>query len=348
MRRRLFASLAAVAAFAAPGVMPAAAQTRSATPSVFPEKATTVGPIRILQVRPTMYLLVGPGGNSTVQVGEEGVLVVDTMTAQAGPALVTAIRTITNKPILQIINTHGHPDHVGGNEVVRNAGVYLSSANTRDAGGASILAREEVLNLMSAEGTPYPKLAWPTDTFFVKEKDLFMNGDAVQVFQQPAAHTDGDALVLFRRADVLATGDIFTPQRYPRLDLEHGGSINGLLAGLNRIIELTVPEFNEEGGTVVIPGHGRLCDESDVADYRDMVTIVLNRVADMVKKKATLEQVKAAKLTLDYDGVYGTADYTGDQFVEAVYKSLTPAPAPAAKPAAAPARTQAQPQGGKK
>jgi glyoxylase-like metal-dependent hydrolase (beta-lactamase superfamily II) len=180
---------------------------------------------------------------------------------------------------------------------------------------------------MSAEGSPYARAAWPTDTFFVKQKDLFMNGDAVQVLHQPAAHTDGDVLVMFRRADVLVTGDVFTPSRYPMIDLQNGGSINGLIAGLNHILELAVPEFNEEGGTMIIPGHGRLCDESDVSDYRDMVTIVRDRVQDMVKKKATLDQVKAAKLTLDYDGVYSTPVYTGDMFVEAIYRSLSPAPA---------------------
>jgi cyclase len=313
---------------------PAFTQTRAATPPVMPDRAETVGPIKILRLRPNMFMLVGPGGNSTVQVGDEGVLVVDTMTQEAGDAMVAAIRTLSQRPILQIISTHAHPDHVGGNEAVRKAGTYLATGNTRDGGGASILAFEETLNHMSAEGAPYAKAAWPTDTFFVKQKDLFMNGDAVQVMHQPAAHTDGDVLVLFRRGDVLVTGDVFTPNRYPMLDLQNGGSINGLIAGLNRIIDLAVPEFNEEGGTLIVPGHGRLCDESDVGDYRDMVTIVRDRVQDMVKKKATLDQVKAAKLTLDYDGVYGTPAYTGDMFVEAIYRSLAPAP-PAAAPAAA-------------
>jgi glyoxylase-like metal-dependent hydrolase (beta-lactamase superfamily II) len=321
--RRLFCA----AVLAALCVSSGNAQTRSATPPVTPDRAETVGPIKILQVRPNMFLLVGPGGNSTVQVGDEGVLVVDTMTQEAGDALVAAIRTLSQRPILQIISTHAHPDHVGGNEAVRKAGTYLATGNTRDGGGASILAFEETLNHMSAEGSPYARAAWPTDTFFVKQKDLFMNGDAVQVLHQPAAHTDGDVLVMFRRADVLVTGDVFTPSRYPMIDLQNGGSINGLIAGLNHILELAVPEFNEEGGTMIIPGHGRLCDESDVSDYRDMVTIVRDRVQDMVKKKATLDQVKAAKLTLDYDGVYSTPVYTGDMFVEAIYRSLSPAPA---------------------
>jgi cyclase len=154
---------------------------------------------------------------------------------------------------------------------------------------------------------------------------------------QPAAHTDGDVLVLFRKNDVIAAGDVFTPDRFPMINLQQGGSIDGLIAGLNRILELTVPEFNEEGGTLVVPGHGRLCDEADVSDYRDMVTIVRDRVRDMVSKKATLEQVKMARPTADYDAVYGSAQFTGEMFVEAVYRSLTP-------PVAAPAT----PRGGRR
>ena len=303
----------------------AGAQTRSATPLVTPEKAQIVKDIQILPVRGNVYLLAGPGGtNSIVQTGEEGVLVVDTMTAAAADNLASAIGTLSDRPILLIINTHAHADHVGGNVAVRNAGVYLATGNIRGGGGASILAFEETLNRMSAEGSPFPAEAWPTDTFFVKRKDVFMNGEAVQVTHEPAAHTDGDVLVFFRRSDVLATGDVFTPGRYPVL--REGGSINGLIAGLNRVLEIAVPEFNEEGGTLIIPGHGRICDEADVSEYRDVVTMIRDRVADMVNRKATLDEVRAAKLTADFDGVYATPDYTGDMFVEAVYRSLAPAP----------------------
>jgi len=158
---------------------------------------------------------------------------------------------------------------------------------------------------------------------------MFFNGEPVLTIHVPNAHTDGDAMVFFRRSDVIATGDVFTPDRYPVIDLAEGGSINGLLAGLNLIIELAVPEFNEEGGTMIVPGHGRICDESDVGDYRDMVTIVRDRVQDLIAKKMTLAQVKAAKPTFDYDGVYGSSTYTGDMFVEAVYRSLTAPPKPA-------------------
>ncbi len=152
---------------------------------------------------------------------------------------------------------------------------------------------------------------------------MFINGEPVQLLHQKAAHTDGDTMVMFRRTDVVSTGDVFTPDRYPMIDIERGGGIAGLLEGINYVLELAVPEFNEEGGTMIIPGHGRLCDESDVSDYRDMVTIVRDRIQALVKKGMTVEQVKAAKPTQDYDGIYARPTLTGDMFVEAVFRSLT-------------------------
>ena len=217
-------------------------------------------------------------------------------------------------------------DHISGNEALAKSGQVLAGGNTRPAtvagtGGAPIFAHENLLNRLSESGASPASL--PTDTYFIKQKDMFVSGEAVQLLHVPAAHTDGDTIVFFRRSDVISAGDAFTPDRYPMIDLARGGSIEGMLAGINYILELAVPDINEEGGTMIVPGHGRLCDESDVSDYRDMVTIVRDRVADMVKKKMTLEQVKAAKATRDYDGVYATPGHTGDMFVEAVYRSLT-------------------------
>jgi len=290
------------------------------------------GSVHVWPVQRNIYALFGPGGNSTVSVGDEGVLAVDAMTAEAAPDLVAAIKTISNKPIRWIINTHSHPDHTGGNATLAKSGVYVATGNTRGGGGASILSFESALMRLNGSASSPDKAAeagWPTDSFFVKQKDMFFNGEPVLTIHVPNAHTDGDAMVFFRRSDVIATGDVFTPDRYPVIDLAEGGSINGLLAGLNLIIELAVPEFNEEGGTMIVPGHGRICDESDVGDYRDMVTIVRDRVQDLIAKKMTLAQVKAAKPTFDYDGVYGSSTYTGDMFVEAVYRSLTAPPKPA-------------------
>jgi glyoxylase-like metal-dependent hydrolase (beta-lactamase superfamily II) len=281
--------------------------------------------VHALPIRDTVFMLVGAGANSTVQIGRDGVLVVDPQ--KDAPGVLAAIRRLSDKPVRFIVNTTIDADHNAGNEAVAKSGQVLAGGNTRPAtvtgtGGAPIFAHENLLNRLSESGASPASL--PTDTFFVKQKDMFVNGEAVQLVHVPAAHTDGDTIVFFRRSDVISAGDVFTPDRYPMIDLARGGSIDGLLAGINYIIELAVPDFNEEGGTMIVPGHGRLCDESDVSDYRDMVTIVRDRVADMVKKKMTIEQVKAAKLTRDYDGVYAKPGSTGDMFVEAVYRSLTP------------------------
>jgi glyoxylase-like metal-dependent hydrolase (beta-lactamase superfamily II) len=286
------------------------------------------GTVHVWPVQRNVYALFGPGGNSTVSIGDDGVLLVDTMTAGAAPDVIAAIKTISTKSIRWIINTHSHPDHTGGNAAVAKSGVYIATGNTRGGGGASVLAFENALMRLNgsvASGDAVPEGGWPTDSFFVRQKDMFFNGEPVLIIHLPNAHTDADAIVFFRRSDVIAAGDVFTPDRYPVIDASEGGSINGVIAALNLLLELAVPEFNEEGGTMIVPGHGRVCDESDVSDYRDMVTIVRDRVQDLIAKKMTLAQVKAARPTFDYDGVYASPSYTGDLFVEAVYRSLTAA-----------------------
>jgi len=280
--------------------------------------------IPILHVQGNVYMLVGDSGNTTVQIGDDGVLVVDTMTETAANALLDTIHTLSPKPIRWIINTHVHRDRTGGNAVLGNSGKFFAGNTRRDV-GALILAHDDVLQAMQATSGKYSTAsqAWPTDTYFSGQKDLFFDGEAVEIFHEPNAHTGGDSVVFFRRSDVVSTGDVFTPDRFPVVDAEQGGSINGLVAALNHILKLTVPELNQEGGTMVIPGSGHLCDEADVADYRDMVTIVRDRVQDMVKKGMSLEQVKAARPSRDYDPLYGRPEYTGEMFVEAVYRSLT-------------------------
>ena len=293
--------------------------------------------IHVLHVQGNVYMLVGAVGNIAVQVGSDGVLLVDTGAAEMTDQILASIRQlakpITNRPIRYIINTHFHPDHTGGNENLRKAGSTIAggnfAGNIRDAGeGAAIVAHENVLNRLSAPAggqAPTPTGGWPTDTYFSGQKDIFFNGEAVQLIHQPAAHTDGDSLVFFRRSDVISAGDIFVTSGYPYFDLQSGGSINGVVDALNRIIVLAVPADKQEGGTYIIPGHGRLCDEADVVEYRDMITIIRDRVQDMIKKGMTLEQVKAARPTRDYDPRYGatTGPRTTDMFVEAVYRSLS-------------------------
>ena len=291
--------------------------------------------IHVLPVQGNVYMLVGAGGNITVQAGDDGVLLVDAGLAGTSDKVYAAIQSISSKPIRYIIDTHVHADHVGGNEALAKLGNTIAGGNVVGDIGASagnqatVLAAQEVLDRMSTANGQQPAMpqgAWPTETYTTPERKLYFNNEGVLMIHVPAAHTDGDTIVFFRRSDVISTGDIFVTTGYPIVDLARGGNIQGVIDGLNRIIELAIPADEQEGGTMIIPGHGRLCDVADVVFYQEMVTIIRDRVQDMVNKGMTLEQVKAAKPTLDYDPRYGksTGFWTTDMFVEAVYKSLSP------------------------
>jgi cyclase len=288
--------------------------------------------IKVQKAQGNVYMLVGAGGNVTVQVGPEGVVLVDTQYAPLSNKILAAVRSLSQGPLRYIINTHSHPDHVGGNENLKKAGATIAGGNvTLDIGdaaqGAQIIAHINAYKHMSAKVNGQyatPTAAWPTSTFIGDDKKLYFNGEGIHIVHQPAAHTDGDSIVFFRKSDVISAGDLFVTTGYPFIDLNAGGNVQGIVAGLNKIIDLCIPVYGQEGGTMVIPGHGRLSDVGDVINYREMVTIVRDRVQDMVKKNMTLEQVKAAKPTLGYDPLYNTpgAFITGDAFVEAVYRSL--------------------------
>jgi cyclase len=286
---------------------------------VHTQQASAPAQIETLHVGGNVYMLVGAGGNIAVQTGDEGVLVVDTGLAQNSAAVIAAIRKLSDKPIRWVLNTHFHPDHTGGNEALSKAG---SKTNGQPA---EVLAHENVLTRLSAPAAKVPVASWPTDTYSTDEKDIYFNGEAVMLYNEPKAHTDGDSIIFFRKSDVVAAGDTFVTTSYPYIDQANGGSIQGEINALNRILDITVPAHEQEGGTFVIPGHGRVCDEADVLEYRDMVTIVRDRIADMVKRTLTIDQVKAAKPTLDYDLHYGstTGFVTTAGFIEAIYRDLS-------------------------
>jgi len=296
--------------------------------------------LEVLLVKPNFYMIAGAGANIGVQIGLDGVVLVDAGSGAKTAQVLAAIKKLTDGPIRYIINTGPDADHVGGDEAISKAGrTIIPLADTlsvdlgmrmTSGGAAPVLAAEGVLLRMSAptgQKSPYPSEAWPSETFSNKQKAMYMNGEAVVTMHEPAAHSDGDSIVLFRRTDVIAAGDILDTTRFPMIDVAHGGSINGEIDALNHLIELTVPPVPwvwREGGTYVIPGHGRICEQSDVVEYRDMVTILRDIIQDMIKRGMTLEQIKAADPTKPYYQ-YGskTGPWTSDMFVEAVYKSLT-------------------------
>jgi glyoxylase-like metal-dependent hydrolase (beta-lactamase superfamily II) len=313
-----------------PGFKPQS--TQSPKPRAQSPSASQSSDVKSMHVQGNVWMLVGSGVNAAAQIGDDGVLIVDTMTDSQADKLIAEVKKIAgDKPIRWIINTHVHSDHTGGNEKVAKAGQSVVGGNfaaqvgQAAANSAQIIAHENVLKRMSeTEGNakPVPTVALPTDTFFNEENELYFNGEAVQILYQPDAHTDGDVIVFFRKSDVVVAGDVFNTLTFPVID--PSGSLNGIVASLNRILDITVPKDKQEGGTYVIPGHGRLTDEADVVEYRDMMTIIRDRLADAIKKGRTLEQVKAAGLLRDYEGRFGATQgaWTTDKFLEAAYRSL--------------------------
>jgi len=272
-------------------------------------------------------MIVGAGGNITVQTGDDGLLVVDTGTGGASSEKVQAIlRAISTKPIRYILNTSFRPDHTGGNEPMRGA-IARGAAGRGGGRGTPIAAHEYVLARMSAptgRSAPTPTNAWPSETYFSAFRDIYFNGEGIQMIHIPDAITDGDSIVYFRRSDVIAAGDIYLTTTYPVIDLKAGGTLNGVINGLNKLLDICIPKEKQEGGTTVIPGHGRISDEADVLEYRDMLTIIRDRIQDAIMKGKTLQQVQTAGLTKDYDGRYGatTGPWTTAMFIEAAYQSL--------------------------
>jgi glyoxylase-like metal-dependent hydrolase (beta-lactamase superfamily II) len=295
--------------------------------------------LEVLQIRDNFFVIAGDGSNIAVQLGPDGAVIVDTGTGARAVEVIAEIRKLTSRPIRYIINTSADPDHVGGNDELSAAGESVIPTGGLNeigaAGGRSpILAEENVQSRMAAptgETSAFPIGAWPTVTYSSAldevQKDLYINGEAIVTLYQPAAHSDGDSIVFFRRSDVLVTGDVFDQTRFPVIDLEKGGSVQGVIDSLNRIIGITVPPVPfiwQDGGTVVVPGHGIISHEADVVDYRDMVTIVRDRIQAQIAAGLTLTQIRKTDPVKGFRGRYGsdTGSWTTDQFIEAVYTSL--------------------------
>jgi glyoxylase-like metal-dependent hydrolase (beta-lactamase superfamily II) len=295
--------------------------------------SSTKAGLETLQIRPNVHVIFGAGANVIVHAGEDGLVLVDSGSTDKAPALLEAIKAISSQPIRVIINTGADLDHVGGNAILGGAGVGLTPDPFSAGSHATVLAHENVLLRLSAPGpsggdSPIPTKMLPNDTFTSRFRSMYVNDDAVQVIRQTGAHTDADVMVLFRKADVVATGDVLDLRQFPVIDTARGGSIQGELDALNRLLtELVVPNMPlvlKPGRTLVVPGHGYVSDYGEIVEYRDMVTVIKDTVQAMVDKGASLEQVKAANPTRGYRGRYGrdTGPWTTDMFIEAIYNGL--------------------------
>jgi glyoxylase-like metal-dependent hydrolase (beta-lactamase superfamily II) len=294
--------------------------------------------IEVEQLRPNFYVIGGAGGNVVVQIGSEGVILVDSGSTARADEVLAAIRGITPLPIRYIINTSMDPDHVGGNEVLSKAGLSILPGAVAAGAGlgddvlanfgyASVLAHENVLTRMTESEPPIPAELWPTKTFAYRMYSMYLNGEGIQVIHQPAAHSDGDLIVFFRRGDVIATGDLIDTTRFPFIDVARGGTLQGVLDGLNRLMDLSihnVPLLWYPDRTLLVPGHGHVYDKLDLLEYRDAITIIRDRVQDLIDQGLTLAQVQAANPTLGYRSQYGTdsGPWTTEMFVATVYNEL--------------------------
>ena len=294
----------------------------------------------VVQIRPNFYMIAGAGANIAVQVGPIGAVVVDTGSQPLADKVVAALKALTDGSIRYIVNTSADADHTGGNEKLSKAGKTIlgntGSAGVSEAaytndGAASVLAHENVLLRMSApldRARTVPAALLPSKTYAGKGYPMYLNGDAIQIMHMPAAHSDGDSVVFFHRADVIVAGDLLDTNHFPVIDVANGGSIQGEIEALTRIIEMTVPPFPlafQEDRTYVVPGHGFVCDFFELVEYRSVVLVMRDRIQDLINKGRTLQQVKAADPAKGFKKRYGADEgaWTTDLFIEAVFKSLT-------------------------
>jgi len=292
----------------------------------------------VVPVRPNFYMIAGAGGNIAVQIGSDGVVLVGAGSGAATTDVMAAIKKLTNLPIRYVIDINADADFVGGNEKLAKSGFTIFTNALGNGGGvgatftgggaASILAHQSILNKMSARDAKptYPGDAWPNEAFLQNRKAIRMNDEGIEILYQPAAHTNEDTFVLFRRSDIVIAGDVMDTTRFPVIDLANGGSIQGEIDALNKLIDLTIaptPYIYKDVGTYVIPGHGRISEQMEVVDYRDMVVLVKDAVADMIKQGKNLDQIQTARPALPYETRYGTQPGVTKQFIESIYKSLT-------------------------
>jgi glyoxylase-like metal-dependent hydrolase (beta-lactamase superfamily II) len=280
------------------------------------------GTLDVFRVQGNVWLIAGAGGNIAVQAGEQGIVVVDTGATGLTDSVLTAIRGISTRPIRYVINTSIAAQHVGGNARISTLPGGSVTGATRGVTPA-VLAQENVLNRMSRPGPDgtslFPPAAWPTDGYFAPRRGFTFNGEAIDVIHLPRAYSDGDSAVYFRGSNVLVTGDVYTTTNLPFVNRALGGTYAGVLEALNTLLDITVPDDLAEGGTYVVPGHGRVSDEADLVEYRDMAVMIHDRIQKLVGEGKTLAQVKAARPVIGWEGRYSQPGWTAENFIDALY-----------------------------
>lgn len=261
--------------------------------------------VKATKLSGNFYTLEGQGGLIGALGGPDGVFMVDTQFAPLTEKIVAAVKEISPGPIRFVVNTHVHGDHTGGNE---NFGTL----------GVTILAREQLRARLAGGPKPSPAAALPVVTYNAPVT-INMNGEAIQLIPIQSAHTDGDTMVYFPNADVIMTGDVYRSVGYPFPDPNNGGTFNGLIDGLNKIISTA------KATTKIVPGHGPIVDKNAVAAHRDMALAVRNKVAGLIKQGQTVEQVLAAKPTAEFDGKVDPGGSSHERFLRALYGNLSSA-----------------------
>lgn len=288
--------------------------------------------LSLYHVKGQVYVVDGAGVNVTVQIGDEAIVFVDTPEPEYIDEMMSLIREISNSPVRYVISTALDPMHLAGNEAINNLGFRgfggrgagVAVAIGGNTSGVTLLAQENVLNRFYLTDNDVENLTLTT-TYFTPTFDFYMNDEGIAVYHMPNAHTDGDSIVFFRSSDVISLGDLLVQGQYPDIDVSSGGSVNGFIEALNLVLELMIPGPNAEGGTYVVPGHGRIGDEIDVVEYRNMLVIVRDRIQGQIEQGMSLDQVINSNPTLDYNTEYGglRGGPTSTEFITAIYQSLT-------------------------